>query len=109
MVLAQPSSRSHSACSASCTLGWGRIRPTTNISVRIAQYRLLLAWSNHPWYQRSFADDSWNTALRLLRLRYDAIEAGWQPNTNDVDYSGHRRLDALASVENLVRLGPDHD
>lgn len=87
----------------------GTTRPTVNRPVRIAQYRSLMAEADHPWYRRSFATDPWNTAHHLLRLRDDAIEAGWQATTDPDDYAEHPRLDALAAVERLVRLGPDHD
>ena len=60
----------------------GTTRPTVNRPVRIAQYRSLMAEADHPWYQRSFATDPWNTAHHLLRLRDDVIEAGWQPTTD---------------------------
>src|SRR5699024_12537748 len=56
---------------------------------------------------RSFTTDSWNTAHHLLRMRDDAIEAGWQPTTDTETYADHPRLEALAAVERLVRLGPD--
>ncbi|MDN5587839.1 MAG: PD-(D/E)XK nuclease family protein [Brevibacterium sp.] len=87
----------------------GTTRPTVNRPVRIAQYRSLMAEADHPWYRRSFATDPWNTAHHLLRLRDDAIEAGWQATTDPDDYAEHPRLDALAAVERLVRLGPAHD
>src|SRR5699024_2215469 len=58
---------------------------------------------------RSFTTDSWNTAHHLLRMRDDAIEAGWQPTTDTETYADHPRLEALAAVERLVRLGPSHD
>ncbi|MGO1176108.1 MAG: hypothetical protein ACTMKZ_07980, partial [Brevibacterium aurantiacum] len=84
----------------------GTTRPTVNRPVRIAQYRSLMAEADHPWYQRSFATDPWNTAHHLLRLRDDVIEAGWQPTTDLETYADHPRLDALAAVERLVCLGP---
>ncbi|SDS99035.1 PD-(D/E)XK nuclease superfamily protein [Brevibacterium sandarakinum] len=87
----------------------GTTRTTVNRPVRIAQYRSLMAEADHPWYQRSFATDPWNTAHHLLRLRDDAIEAGWQSTTDTENYAEHPRLDALAAVERLVHLGPDHD
>ena len=87
----------------------GTTRPSVNRPIRIAQYRSLMAEADHPWYQRSFADDPWNTAHHLLRLRDDAVEAGWQPTTDEETYTEHPRLDALAAVERLVRLGPTHD
>ena len=87
----------------------GTTRPAVDRPVRIAQYRSLLAQSDHPWYRRSFANDPWNTAHHLLELRDDAIEAGWKPTTDGQDYSEHPRLDALATVEGLVVIGPPHD
>lgn len=87
----------------------GTTRPSLNRPIRIAQYRSLLAEADHPWYQRSFADDPWNTAHHLLRLRDDAVEAGWRPATDGEVYNEQPRLDALARVERLVRLGPAHD
>src|SRR5699024_7662128 len=87
----------------------GTTRPTVNRPVRIAQYRALMSEADHPWYRRSFTTDSWNTAHHLLRMRDDAIEAGWQPTTDTETYADHPRLEALAAVERLVRLGPSHD
>jgi ATP-dependent helicase/nuclease subunit B len=87
----------------------GTTRPTIDRPIRIAQYRSLLAQADHPWYRRSFANDPWNTAHHLLELRDDAIEAGWKPATDGQDYSAHPRLDALATVESLVVIGPPHD
>lgn len=87
----------------------GTTRPTVNRPVRIAQYRSLMAEADHPWYHHSFATDPWNTAHHLLRLRDDAVEAGWRQATDDEIYTEHPRLDALAAVERLVRLGPTHD
>ena len=87
----------------------GTTRPTVNRPIRIAQVRSLMAEADHPWYRRSFADDPWNTAHHLLRLRDDAVEAGWQPTPDDETDTEHPRLDALAAVERLVRLGPTHD
>lgn len=87
----------------------GTTRPSVDRPIRIAQYRSLLARAGHPWYRRSFANDPWNTAHHLLELRDDAIEAGWTPTTDSQDYSAHPRLDALATVEKLVLLGPPHD
>lgn len=87
----------------------GTTRPSVGRPIRIAQYRSLMAQANHPWYRSSFANDPWNTAHHLLNLRDDAIEAGWQPTTDDKKYAGHPRLDALARIEAQVRLGPSHD
>lgn len=87
----------------------GTTRPTVDRPVRIAQFRSLLAQADHPWYRRSFANDPWNTAQHLLQLRDDAIEAGWHPNTDGQDFTDHPRLDALATVEKHVTLGPPHD
>lgn len=87
----------------------GTTRPTDDRPIRIAQYRSLLAQADNPWYRRSFANDPWNTAHHLLELRDDAIEAGWKPATDGQDYSEHPRLDALATVESLVVIGPPHD
>jgi ATP-dependent helicase/nuclease subunit B len=87
----------------------GTTRPATKRPVRIAQYRALIAEADHHWYRRSFATDPWNTAHHLLRMRDDAIEAGWQPTTDTETYAEHPRLEALAAVERLVRLGPAHD
>ena len=87
----------------------GTTRPTIDRPIRIAQYRSLLAQADHPWYRRSFANDPWNTAHHLLELRDDAIEAGWKPATDGQDYFEHPRLDALATVESLVVIGPPHD
>lgn len=87
----------------------GTTRPTVDRSIRIAQYRSLLARADHPWYRRSFANDPWNTAGHLLQLRDDAIEAGWQPKADGRDYSIHPRLDALSAVEKLVAFGSSHD
>ena len=86
----------------------GTTRPTIDRPIRIAQYRSLLAQADHPWYRRSFANDPWNTAHHLLELRDDAIEAGWKPHEDGQDYSEHPRLDALATVESLVVVGPPH-
>src|SRR5699024_3726166 len=87
----------------------GTARPAVNRPVRIAQYRALMSEAAHPWYRRSFTTDPWNTASHLLRLRDDASEAGWQPIADTETYSDHPRLEALAAVERLVRLGPSHD
>lgn len=87
----------------------GTTRPTVERPVRIAQYRSLLAQADHSWYRRSFANDPWNTAHHLLQLRDDAIEAGWHPTSDDQEYTAHPRLDALATVEKRVVLGPPHD
>lgn len=87
----------------------GTTRPTVDRSIRIAQYRALLERADHPWFRQSFLNDPWHTAEHLLSLRDDAIEAGWDPNLDDVDYSAHPRLDALAKVEELVVLEPSHD
>ena len=87
----------------------GTTRPALNRPIRIAQYRSLMAEADHRWYRRSFATDPWNTAHHLLRLRDDAIEAGWQPAADTETYAEHPRLEALAAVERLVHLGPDHD
>lgn len=87
----------------------GTTRPSVDRPIRIAQYRSLLAQADHPWYRRSFANDPWNTAHHLLELRDDAIEAGWKPANDGQDYSAHPRLDALATVESLVVIGPPHD
>lgn len=87
----------------------GTTRPALNRPVRVAQYRSLMAEVDHPWYRRSFATDPWNTAHQLLRLRDDAIEAGWQPAADTETYAEHPRLEALAAVEQLVHLGPAHD
>ena len=87
----------------------GTTRPALNRPVRIAQYRSLMAEADHPWYRRSFATDPWNTAHHFLRLRDDAIEAGWQPAADTETYAEHPRLEALAAVERLVHLGPVHD
>jgi ATP-dependent helicase/nuclease subunit B len=87
----------------------GTTRPTVERPVRISQYRSLLAQADHPWYRRSFANDPWNTAHHLLQLRDDAIEAGWHLTTDGQDYTSHPRLDALATVEKHVTLGPPHD
>ncbi|AZL06226.1 PD-(D/E)XK nuclease family protein [Brevibacterium aurantiacum] len=87
----------------------GTTRPSVKRPIRIAQYRSLMAEADHPWYRCSFATDPWNTAHHLLRLRDDAIEAGWQPAADTETYAEHPRLEALAAVERLVRLGPAHD
>lgn len=87
----------------------GTTRPSVDRPIRIAQYRSLLAQADHPWYRRSFAKDPWNTAHHLLELRDDAIEVGWKPTTDGHDYSEHPRLDALATLESLVVIGPPHD
>src|SRR5699024_3738658 len=87
----------------------GTTRPTVNRPVRIAQYRALMSAADHPWYRRSSAIDPWNPAHHQLRMRDDAIEAGWQPTTDTETYSEQPRLEALAAVERLVRLGPSHD
>ncbi|MGO2943467.1 MAG: PD-(D/E)XK nuclease family protein [Brevibacterium aurantiacum] len=87
----------------------GTTRPSVDRPIRIAQYRSLLARADHPWYRRSFANDPWNTAHHLLELRDDAIEAGWNPTDDGRDYSAQPRLDALATAEKLVVLGPPHD
>ncbi|WP_152348341.1 hypothetical protein [Brevibacterium sp. CFH 10365] len=87
----------------------GTTRPAVNRPFRIAQYRALMSEADHPWYRRSFTTDPWNTAHHLLRMRDDAIEAGWQPTTVADTDSEHPRLEALAAVERLVRLGPSHD
>lgn len=87
----------------------GTTRPTVDRSIRIAQYRALLERAGHPWFRQSFLNDPWHTAEHLLALRDDAIEAGWDPNLDDVDYSAHPRLDALSKVEELVVLEPSHD
>src|SRR5699024_9477026 len=87
----------------------GTARPAVNRPVRIAQYRALMSEADHHWYRRSFATDPWNTAHHLLRMRDDAIEAGWQPTTDTETYADHPRLEALTAVERLVRLGPAHD
>lgn len=87
----------------------GTTRPTVERPLRIAQYRSLLTQADHPWYRRSFANDPWNTAHHLLQLRDDAIEAGWHPTTDGQDYTRNLRLDALATVEKHVALGPPHD
>ncbi|MCD1287793.1 hypothetical protein CV023_18475 [Brevibacterium sp. CCUG 69071] len=87
----------------------GTPRPTVDRSIRIAQYRALLERADHPWYRQSFLSDPWQTAQHLLALRDDAIEAGWDPNLDDVDYSAHPRLEALSKVEGSVVLGPSHD
>src|SRR5699024_8018915 len=87
----------------------GTTRPTVSRPIRIAQYRTLMAEADHPWYRRSFATDPWNTAHHLLRLRDDAVEAGWQPATESEIHPDHPRLDALTAVEDLVILGPVHD
>ncbi|TGD08335.1 hypothetical protein [Brevibacterium sp. S111] len=87
----------------------GTARSAVNRPIRIAQYRSLMAEADHPWYRRSFATDPWNTAHHLLRLRDDAVEAGWQPSSETETYAEHPRIEALAAVERLVRLGPAHD
>src|SRR5699024_3545561 len=87
----------------------GTARPTVNRPVRIAQYRALMSEADHHWYRRSFATDPWNTANHLLRMRDDAIEAGWQPTTDTETYAAHPRLEAFAAVESLVLLGPSRD
>src|SRR5699024_2910624 len=72
----------------------GTTSPTVNRPIRIAQYRTLMAEADHPWYRRSFATDPWNTAHHLLRLRDDAVEAGWTPATETENHPDHLRLDA---------------
>lgn len=87
----------------------GTARPSVDRSRRTAQYRSLLARANHPWFHRSFTDDPWNTAHRLLQMRDEAVEAGWDAHSDDRDLSAHPRLHALAAVEELVVLGSVHD
>lgn len=87
----------------------GATRPTVNAAIRIAQYRALMAAVDHEWYRESFALDPWNTATHLLRLRDDAIEAGWRPGDASVSYENHPRLEALASIESRLRAGQSGD
>lgn len=83
----------------------GAARPTANAAIRIAQYRALMAAVDHKWYRDSFTLDPWNTAAHLLRLRDDAIEAGWRPDDASANYENHPRLDVLASIESRIRVG----
>ncbi|AZT97726.1 RecB family exonuclease [Brevibacterium aurantiacum] len=87
----------------------GATRPTVNVATRIAQYRALMATADHEWYRESFTVDPWNTAGNLLRLRDDAIEAGWRPGDESVSYENQPRLVALASIESHNRLGQRGD
>lgn len=79
----------------------GTTRPAATRPTRIAQYRSLMGEANHHWYRTSFEVDPWNTAAYMLRLRDDAIEAGWTPQAAT---TSQPRLDAIADVESLVRL-----
>lgn len=82
----------------------GTTRPPTARPTRIAQYRSLMRQADHSWYRTSFEVDPWNTAAYLLRLRDDAIEAGWTMHGTTTD---EPRLEAIAAVESFVRLEPN--
>lgn len=87
----------------------GATRPAANAATRVAQYRALMAAVDHEWCRDSFTADPWNTAAHLLRLRDDAVEAGWLPGGMSVSCPNHPRLDALATIESHVRVGPSGD
>lgn len=81
----------------------GLSRPPVLPVVRTAQYLALLQASPHPWFADSLAVDPWNTATTLLRLRDDAVVAGWDGTAPD---AAPVRVAALAAVERSVVVGP---
>ncbi len=50
------------------------------------------------WYHESFASDQWSTARRLLELRDELIEAGWDGQET---LFGSPRLDAITELEKV--------
>jgi ATP-dependent helicase/nuclease subunit B len=81
----------------------GLAHPPVAPVVRTAQYLTLLERVHHPWCADSLALDPWNTAAALLRLRDDAVAAGWDGTVAD---DAPVRVAALAAVERTVAVGP---
>lgn len=65
---------------------------------RIDEYmkRLQMIDRESMWFHESFAIDPWSTARKLLELRDELAEAGWDRQAIP---SGSPRLDALAAAE----------
>jgi hypothetical protein len=68
-------------------------------AVRIADYLALLRGfdDGERFYSRSFQIDPWGTTAFLLRLRDEAVAAGWRPDSHDQGQS--ERLKTLATLE----------
>lgn len=84
----------------------GLLHPDTPYAVRVAHMQRLMGEVHHPWYERSRERDSWNTARAMLRLRDEALEAGWRPlESGEFDGVSHPRLSALVSLERVINVG----
>ncbi|MCG7444300.1 PD-(D/E)XK nuclease family protein [Dermabacter vaginalis] len=84
----------------------GLLHPETPYAVRVAHMRRLLSEVQNPWYERSCARDSWNTARAMLRLRDEALEAGWRaPAPSELEGLSQPRLSALAALEQAITVG----
>jgi ATP-dependent helicase/nuclease subunit B len=75
------------------------LRPFAPQAVRIADYLALLRQHDdgNQFYSRSFQTDQWGTASALLRLRDEAVAAGWQSGLTQEGCSN--RLKWLATIE----------